>query len=553
MPIVNVKLSKLERLLGRRLAPEEAAEALARLGLGVEEITADAVKAEYNPNRPDFSSLYGIARALQGVYGVKTGAPKYRIARPKVIVTADRSVEGVRPFIVCGVVRGVSLDEDDLEDLITMQEDLHWILGRGRRKVAIGLHNLDSVEPPFIYKATKPDETPFIPLKATAPMTPREILERHEIGSKYAHLLSGYGEYPVIVDARGDVLSMPPIINSSRTELKPGVRNVFIDVTGTDWEKVNQALNILVAALVDAGGRAEGVILRYPNRRYVTPSMREGRIAVKRSYVNSLLGLSLQDGEIARLLKAMRLDAKAGKGVVKVSYPAYRVDIMHPVDLVEEVAIAYGYGNMELEPPPTLTFGSLLPDTYVSELLRDAMIGMGYTEVFNTLLTNENNQYAKMLAPEEPRVKLLNPATREYTMIRTWIIPDLLRNLADNQRNLYPQRIFEIGDVVKPDLTKPEKAVRLLHLAAASCHGEAGFNDVKSLAEELARVMELEINIQPAEHPSFIPGRTARLTTAGGEEIGLMGEIHPQVLENHGLPMPAAALEIKLWRIYQLA
>ena len=552
MPVVNVKLDKLEKLLGKRLSPEEAEEALARLGLGIEDVTDEAVKVEYNPNRPDFSSLYGIARALQGLYGVKTGAPRYRLAKPKIIVTVDRSVENVRPFIVCGVVRGVNLDEADLEDLIAMQEDLHWILGRGRRKVAIGLHNLDTIDPPFIYRTTKPDETPFIPLKSTAPMTPREILERHEIGSKYAHLLRGYDEYPIIVDARGNVLSMPPIINASRTELRPGVRNIFIDVTGTDWEKVNQALNILVSALIDAGGRGEEVILRYPNRRYVTPNMREKTITVRSSYVNSLLGLKLNDGEIAKLLKSMRLDASAGKGVVKVSYPAYRVDIMHPVDLVEEVAIAYGYGNMELETPPTLTFGSLLQDTYISELLRDAMIGMGYTEVFNTLLTNEDNQYVKMLTEEEPRVKLLNPATREYTMMRTWILPDLIRNLADNQRNLYPQRIFEIGDVIKPDSTKPERAVRLLHLAAASCSSEAGFNDVKSVAEELARIMEIELETQPAEHPSFIKGRTAKLTTSNGEEVGILGEVHPQVLENYGLAMPTAAIEIQLWKIYQL-
>ncbi len=551
MPVVNIRLEKLSKLVGKELTAEEAAQHLASVGLGIEETTENEIKVEYNPNRPDYSSIYGIARTLKGILGKQRGLPRFRLRNPKIIVNVDPSVEDVRPYIVCGVIRNLSLTGEDLEEIIAMQEDLHWILGRNRKKVAIGLHNLDVLTPPFVYRAVKPEELRFIPLKSSTKMTPKQILEEHEIGRKYAHLLEGYDRYPMILDARGNVLSMPPIINASLTELTAGVRNIFIDVTGTDWEKINQTLNILMASMMDAGGSGEAVIVRYSRKRYLTPLMKNESLMLKSSLVNELLGLNLSDKTIIDLLRMMRFDATSSrKGILKITVPPYRTDIMHPVDLVEEVAIAYGYSRMELELPKAQIFGSVRRTTIVQELIREIMIGLGFTEVLNILLTNEDEQYKMMNVNEHPHIRVLNPATREYTMMRTWLIPSLLRNLADNQQHLYPQRLFEIGDVIVPDHTRPEKARRRLSLAAVSCHADASFSEMKGIAEELFRLLGLNIIFTPTAHPSFIDGRVAELR-AKDSPVGIMGEVSPSVLESFNLPMPTTAFEVDVEQALQ--
>ncbi|MCS7129784.1 MAG: phenylalanine--tRNA ligase subunit beta, partial [Candidatus Caldarchaeum sp.] len=450
-------------------------ENLAALGLSVEEASDTALKVEYNPNRPDFSSVYGVARALKGFLGIATGLPKYAIRKPKTAMRVDSSVEGVRPFIACAFVRGLSLDETDLLELIAMQEDLHWVVGRNRRKVAIGLHDASAIKPPFVYKAVMPDEVRFTPLKDYRKMTPAEVLAKNEIARKHAHLVAGYPRYPVILDARGEVFSMPPVVNASLTELTPGKRDIFIDVTGTEWEKVSKALNILVSAMAEAGGRVEQVRVLYGGRTWITPDLRPEKMVLDASLATSLTGLELSPARSAKLLRMMRMDARVKGRKIVVQYPAYRVDILHPADLVEDISIAYGYNRMTPAKPVSNTYGKLLPRTEFLERVAEIMVGLGYTEVHNLMLINEHLHYELTQTAEERHIRLANPATREYTMIRTSLIPSILSTLASNKDNLYPQNIYEIGDVAVVDETRPEKTVRLRRLALASAHSEADY------------------------------------------------------------------------------
>ncbi len=553
LPVITVRKERFWRLLGKRLGDGELTQLLHDLGLDVEEITGEEFRAEYNPNRPDYSSPVGLARAAKGLLEIELGAPRYRLRPPRTYVKVDPRLREIRPYIVAAVVRGLSLDLEALEELIAMQEDLHWVLGRDRRKVSIGLHNLDAVRPPFEYRAVRGDEVEFVPLGEWRRMNLEEILRKHEKGVKYAHLVEGKPLYPLLTDSRGEVLSFPPIINSILTELSEETRNIFIDVTGTDLDAVGKALNILTTALEEMGGRVEQVRVRYSypdfRKTLTTPDYRVKRWRIKADYVNEVLGLDLSIREIRRALRRMRHDVKVSGGWITVSPPPYRVDIMHPVDLVEDVAMGVGYGSLEIKQPETIVYGSLHPLTRFEEIVRATMLGLGFTEVMNFTLSNEETEYWRMNVEPHPHITLRNPVSRDYSILRTWLLPGLLRNLSDNKGSLYPQKLFEVGDVIHPDEGLPEKARRVPRLACVSTHSEASYSEIKSVAEELLRnLMITGWELNPIDEPPFMEGRAAEINL-NGERIGVMGEIHPEVLEKWGLEMPVTALELYLDKI----
>ncbi|MEM1583193.1 MAG: phenylalanine--tRNA ligase subunit beta [Nitrososphaerota archaeon] len=549
MPILLVKKERFWQLLGKRLSDLELSNLLHNLGMDVEEVSTEFFRVEYNPNRPDYSSLSGITRAARGLLGIEVGFPKYRLTPPKTYVKVDPNVENIRPYIVGAIVRGFNLDSDKIEELITMQEDLHWILGRDRRKVAIGLHNLDVLKPPFRYIAAKGDEYSFTPLGSWRKMTLNEILEKHEKGLKYGHLLTDKPMYPLILDSRGEVLSFPPIINSALTELTSGTKNLFIDVTGLDLDALQKTLNILTTALHDMGGRIEQVKIIYPGKSMATPNYKTKKWRINVEYVNSLLGLNLSPLEIAKALRRMRHGVKISGKTIIVTPPPYRVDIMHTVDFVEDVAMGLGYDSLEPRQPQVLTYGKYHPATKIEELVREVMLGLGYTEVMNFTLTNAVDEYEKMAVKHALHVKLLNPVSSDYTIMRTWILPSLMKTLSHNRGSLYPQKIFEIGDVIEPDPSLPERAARKMRLGCVSCHAEASYSEIKSICEEILRNLSIgEWKLKPYDQPPFIEGRAAKIIV-NSAEVGILGEINPQVLENWEITFPVAALELYIHEI----
>lgn len=548
--MLTIRKERFWTLLGRSMDDNSLTELLHDLGLDIEEISEESFRVEYNPNRPDYSSPVGVARAARGILGLEVGAPRYRLKPPKVSVKVDPKLWDIRPYIVSAVVKGLELGLEELEELIAMQEDLHWVLGRDRRKVSIGLHNFDAVKPPFYYRAVGGRDVEFVPLGDWRRMTPEEILSKHEKGVKYAHIIRDKPLYPMLMDSRGEVLSFPPIINSILTELSEETRNIFIDITGTDFDAISYALNILTTTLEEMGGKVEQVRIKYNYKdmpkTIVTPNYRMKKWKIKLDYINEVLGLEIGIREAARALRKMRHNAKISEGVLTVTPPPYRVDIMHPIDLVEDVAMGLRYGVLEPKQPETLTYGSLHVLTRLEEVVRSTMLGLGYTEVMNFTLTNEENEYARMGVKPHPHVKLMNPVSKEYSIVRTWLLPSLMRNLSYNKRNLYPQRLFEVGDVVHPDENLPEKARRILRLGCVTCHADASYSEIKSVTEEILRNLMIDDwSVKPFDGKPFLEGRAAQIIR-GEKVLGVMGEIHPEVLENWGLEMPAAGLELYL-------
>ena len=547
MPAITLEQERFCSFLGRILSVEEMAKWLPWLGLDIEEIGADHVKVEFNPNRIDFCSHAGVARAFRGLMGWETGLPEYDVQDGNIALNVDPTVSEVRPHILGAVVRSLDLDEDAVAELMEMQEDLHWGVGRDRKKASIGVHDLDAVKPPFVYAAADPDLHKFVPLDKAEAMTLREILEKHEKGVAYKHLVDWAPKYPLIIDSNNRVLSMPPIINGELTRVNGNTKNVFLDVTGTDRKAVERSLNVLVTALADMNGSVESIQVVYPEQTVISPHLAVREMKLRVDYANELLGLELTETEAVNALRKSRLDARSsGGGLLEVSIPPYRIDILHEVDLVEEVAIGYGYFKLTPTRPSTVTTGKQHWANEAAERVRQIMTGFGFIEAMNFILTNETDQYQRMKRKVNNVVRLANPVSAEYSIARRDLLPGLLRNLMDNRHESYPQRVFEVSDVVYVEKKAETRSARRLHVAGVSSHPTANFTKMKSYADALlANLGVRKWQIREATHPSFLLGRAANIYVKR-RKIGIVGEIHPEVLNNFELENPTSAFEMDL-------
>ena len=333
------------------------------------------------------------------------------------------------------------------------QENLHWVIGRDRKKVAIGIHNADVVNAPFNYIATPKDENEFIPLEKDAPMTPGEILTEHDKGAKYAHLIDKFDKYPLIRDKDNQILSMPPIINGELTKLSEDTKNIIVDVTGTDEKAVNQCLNIICCSFAEVGGKVKTMEVEYEDKTIVTPDLTPKVKNVHVDVANELIGgTDLNAEDVKELLAKARMDAEIiNDNELEVTIPAYRVDILHEVDIVENIAIQYHINSVEAKLPNISTVAYEHNWFKGEKTIREVMVGLGFQEVMSLMLTSETNHFEKMNQEEIDHVQVARPITVSGTMIRTSLLNSLMEFLEDNKHEDLPQKIFEIGDVLYMD------------------------------------------------------------------------------------------------------
>lgn len=547
MPVITLNVERFSRFMGRKVAVKDLVEWLPWIGFDIEEKGEDYVKVEYNPNRIDYCSHVGVARALKGFLEIEVGLPRYNAEKPQTTLVINKAVLDVRPYMLAAVVKDLKLDEEAVVELMEIQEDLHWGLGRDRKKVSIGIHNLDVVKPPFTYTAVEPESVEFVPLGKTEKMNLREILERHEKGIAYKHLIDWAPRYPLLIDSESNVLSMPPIINGELTRVTSETKNLFLDVTGISYGAVEKSLRVLVTALADMGGKIEKVNVKTVEGITVSPNLEPEKANLRVEYVNKLLGLKLSEKKAIKCLQKCRLGVeKAENHVLEVAIPPYRIDVLHEADLVEEVAIGYGYYKLKPTIPATVTVGEPHPTQVLANVVRQIMIGLGFLEMMNFTLTNERIHYQLMRIKEEKPVKLANPVSAECTIMRQWLLPGLMKNLAENKHESFPQRLFEVSDVTKINEKLETMCERMLHVAAVSSHSTANFTEIKSFCEAFLINMGVENwQIKEARHPSFLEGRTAAIYVKN-KRAGILGEIHPEVLNNFEIENPTAAFEIDL-------
>lgn len=546
MPVITVDRKSFCKLVGRDYSMAFIEERLPMIGVSWEGKEEGKFSIEVNPNRPDMLSIEGLARAFSAFVGLRPGLREYKSKGSKYLIKVDSKVREVRPFIVSGVVKGVRFTDEFIKSIMQLQEKLHVSHCRKRRKVAIGLHDLDKIYFPIIY-TTKPPSFKFVPLDQSKEMSLKEILEELPKGRDYAWILEGAKEYPILHDSKGTVLSMPPIINSEDTKIDQKTRNVFLDITATDEKTANEVLNIIVTTFADHGGEIYSVKISYPERKTMTPNLKEKVMEVSRNYINKLLGLNLESEDIIECLRKMGHKAE-GKEKIKVRIPCYRTDIMHPFDLAEEVAIGYGYENFKPEIPNISTIGEEKKMEVFSRKLRELMVGFGFQEVMCLTLTNKELLFGKMNLKERPIVEIANPKTEEYTICRDQILPSLLEVLSKNKHREFPQRIFELEDVVVLDKRSDAGARNVKKLGAVISDHEIGYSDIRAVVDAFLKSLGIEYKIKAVNHNSFIKGRVGSIITK--REIGILGEISPLVLTNFGLENPVVGFEINVEELY---
>lgn len=549
MPVITVDYSDLCRLVGEEIPEDRLADLLARIKVSLEGEEDGELELEITADRLDLVTVEGLARALRGFLGKEVGLPNYEVFDSGWEVKVDPSVKAVRPYFVGALIEGIELDETALVAIMRAQEKLHQTLGRDRRKMSMGLHNADVLEPPITYAAEPSDSVRFVPLGETEEMTAAEMLRRTEKGREYAHLVGDGSVVPVLRDSEGGVLSVPPILNGELTRVTSSTRNIFLDVTGPDMRAISQALVLMATALAERGGRIGTVVISYPEGPIVTPDLSVSEMTVELDYVNSMMGLNLSAQDVVNLLEKARLGAEAKGNVIKVRIPAYRSDFLHPVDVVEEVAQSLGYDYLTPElPMHVTTFGKRHPVEKASALVRSLMIGLGYQEVLNYVMTSREVLFRRVNRPESPVVEVANPVTASYTVLRDSLLPGLIAFLSRNTGAPLPQRIFEVGDVVIPDETAETGARDERRLAAAVADSEVGFEDIQADLYALLRNLNVSFELRPAEHPSLLRGRTAEVLV-DGVSAGVVGEVHPEVLELNKIKTPVAVFELSLERL----
>ncbi len=542
MATVEFTLSDLNGLLGEKLTAQQAADACALLGIPLEKAEGDALVLEINPNRPDWLCVEGIARSLSSFLSLKTGLRNYPIAGPRVEVTVEPSFVKARPYASAFVARNVKLTDQFLADMMQLQEKLCDTLGRRRRKISMGAYDLSKLMPPFTYTAREPRELSFVPLEMTESLTLEQILEKHPKGRMYAPILRGMPAYPVIMDARKEVLCLIPVTNGESSKLEAGTTcDLFIEVNGTSKASVDDCIAILYAQLIDRGATVEQVTFKGAISQ-VEPTARKRQFKVTAEAVRKLLGVTLTPAEIAANLEKMGFGAKAEASTVTATVPVYRNDIMAECDLVEDAGIGFGYQNFAGREPPFATIGAKNPVEAFADRLRELLTGLGFQDCVTFTLTNEATHYGRMNAPQSAHVEIGNPLTTETTMVRTDLLPSMLSVLEANKDQKYPQRLSEVGDVVAIDKSSSQGCSTRKRLCAVIASKNAGLSEVKSATEALLKELGFAYSLDAAGEPFYIPTRSARVV--GAKVNGHFGEVHPQVLENFNLSMPVAALEL---------
>ncbi len=542
MPTINFSLKDLQDLVGKKLTLEEV-EKLVEYGKGEFENynkEEDELSVEFgDTNLPYLWSIEGVARLIRGVLEKQKGIPKIEIKKGDYNVIVEKSVDKVRPYIAAFVAKGHKVDDYLIKQMVQLQEKLCESFGRKRQKVAIGVYSYDKIKFPVHYRATDPESIKFTPLEFKKEMTQQEILEEHPKGKEYASILKGAKKYPLLIDSQDEVLSFPPIINSNFTgKVTNGDEHLFIEATGTELEPVLLAMNIFAYAFYERGFEIHSVDIKYENKTITTPLLFNDKIKISQDQIKSLLGLELKNSEIKNLLE------KAGYEFnnFTVKIPPYRKDILHPVDVIEDIGIIYGYDNIPETPLTSYTIGETSNMVMFRNNVRELLVGLGYQEAASPILSNKPILYDKMNIKDFGTIELSNFMSETYSCIRSWILPLLIDLLSKNKHVGYPQKLFEQGLVTARN---KEEVVDYERVAVVSANEKADYTEIRQTLDYILRMLGVEYTIEEVDHDSFIPGRVGRVIV-NGKKVAYLGEISPKVLELNSLEIPVVGLELNL-------
>ncbi|TAK21871.1 MAG: phenylalanine--tRNA ligase subunit beta, partial [Nitrosarchaeum sp.] len=497
-------------------------------------------RVEYSPNRPDYSTDLGIALGLQGLFGIKTGAIKLNIKKSNdYVIHVEPSVTKIRPFVTGIIAKNGRIDDAMIKQLMAMQEDLHFGIGRRRKKSSIGIHDLDKISFPLRYTTTKRDHR-FVPLNSDEELTISEILDNTDVGQDYGAILGNSPQVPLILDSKKQTVSFPPIINAAVTTVTTKTKNLFVEVTGINKDDAEDMLSVVATILQTAGFTL--VSTKISGAKNTSPKLEPKKILINSVLVNQMLGLNLTNSQIISSLKKSRLDAALkGKNIV-CGIPPYRFDIFGPMDLVEEVTLGYGIQNLEPILSPSQTLGQTNSISIKLKSLDLIMIGLGYTEALNSSLTSKRVLYEMTNREPMNMISVLDSKSQEHTILRDSILPGLMENLSRNIHTSYPQKLFETGTI----FSQGNPVNETTSFAGISAHQDAAFTEIKSILQSALKTgFDLDIETKTFSHPIFEEGRTASISVHG-KTIGIMGEINSKTIENYKIRVPVVGFEISL-------
>lgn len=547
MPVVNILKSRIKDSFPND-SIEKLLERLPFLGLDIEGIDKEKIRVEYNPNRPDFSSDTGIFRSLKGLLNEAVGLPLFRYSSDKLYqITIDPQVKKIRPILLFFVAKNKEINNFILNQLISMQEDLHNGIARGRKKAAIGIHDLNAIEFPLIYN-TRAAHTSFIPLDQTQPFKFKEILSDLEVGKKYSSLLKNMHQYPTIADRNNQILAFPPIINSNNTKINDKSNNLLIEITGTNLETCKSILAILAYYLYDEGYEIFSGIIHDDKSTFSSLRLlKDNAISVDTNIIKSYLGLNLSTREIIQILNRCRIEVSiTNNKKIKCFVPPYRNDIINSIDIVEEVAIGYGIDNIKSSIPSFLISPGVRNEYFKKiDELKETLTGLGFLEMVNFTLIDQTISSIFNYDDKEllEKIKVNESKSKEHEFLRTNILSSLINNLSYNVHEEYPQKVFEIGKT----FSFKNKIVEQWNLGVLIASNKSNYTEAKSIAQSIFQINfgKQIITRRNDNNNLFLKGRCAEILYES-KTIGFIGEVNPDLITKFNLHIPLSAFELNL-------
>ncbi|KAG5859899.1 phenylalanyl-tRNA synthetase subunit beta [Encephalitozoon hellem] len=552
MPTLVAEKQRIQGQLQMEFGDDQFERILFDFGLELDGVMEEEGKTMYKidipANRYDLLCTEGLCYALKAFLSIE----KYediKIEEGEIVVHKAGGEE--RPHIACAVVKGVDLlSEGAYKSFIDYQDKLHLTIGRNRTIVSMGTHDLDKIEAPVFYKSEVPDKIVFKPLNADEEMSARELTSYFPPGSKigkYMKLIEKNERYPYFSDSNGTVMSLPPVINSDATKISPETKNIFIDITGTDFHKVNTALKLLLGCF--RGKRIESVVVMDGDKRTRTPVMHNHSYTVKLGEINKSLGLDISL-EVAKtyMERMMHRASMVDQDTLNVKVHDIRSDVIHKCDLIEDLAIAHGFNNFKRELPSVVTVGSEDPLNKFSDKLRAELSIMGFDEALTlTLLSHEENAI-----DGDKAVVLMNPKSVGYEVCRTSLIPGLMKTIASNLHMKLPFKLFEVSDVVLLDKENKCGARNSRRLAVVYSGHTPCLEEIQGSLSLLLEKCGIQPSYSPYDDPIRYIKNQSALVIAGNTTIGSIGVCNPEICRAFKVPYAASFLEVDVEKLFSV-
>ena len=542
MPVIELNLNRIKKLISGNVTKKKIVDTLPFLGLDIESQDNDKIRIEYSPNRPDYSTDFGIALGLEGLLGTKKGLQKINVKKyGKFEIKVDPSVSKIRPFVTGIIARNGIIDDETIKQLMNMQEDLHFGIGRKRKKSSIGLHDLDKISFPLNY-TTSTREHSFAPLNSESENTIEQILSETEVGKNYGWVLGDSKNVPIIIDSEGKTISFPPIINAASTTITTKTKNLLVEVTSLDKDAAEDMLSVVVSILQMAGFVITQLTIS--GAKNSTPKLNSKVIQYDTRLTEQILGLNLSPSVIISSLKKCRLDAVQKGKKIQCTIPRHRFDIFGPMDIVEEIALGYGIENLAPKLSPSQTLGEKSFVTKKLESVSKIVVGFGFTEALNSSLTSKKILFDFTNRDSSQIISVMDSKSQEHTILRDSILPGLIENLSRNIHESYPQKLFETGTV----FSKANPIHEIINLAGVIAYKESNYSEMKAIVQSILKTgFKIDSKTKtPKDNVSmFSDGRHSNIFV-GEELVGNIGEINPDVLNNFKIRTSVVGFEMTL-------